>query len=73
MEKVSQTKAVLNYMQTHDGITSMEAFEKYGATRLSGLIFSLKKQGYNIVTEMVECTNRFGNTCHYAKYSPAEK
>ncbi len=73
MERATQTQAVLDHMQTHDGITSMEAFENYGATRLSGLIFSLKKQGYNIKTETIECTNRFGSKCHYAKYSLAEK
>lgn len=72
MERTTQIGAVLNHMRTHDGITSMEAFEQYGATRLSGLIFELKKQGYNIATETLKGTNRYGSPCRYAKYSLTE-
>lgn len=34
------------------GVTSMEAFEKWKATRLSGIIYNLKKRGYDIETEI---------------------
>lgn len=68
MEKNTQMNAVLNHMRTHGSITSLEAIEKYGATRLSGLIFKLKKKGYCIITEMHPGKNRYGGTCTYAKY-----
>ena len=41
----TQTKEVLNYLQNNKkGITSMEAIKMFGATRLSGIIFRLKKK-----------------------------
>ena len=35
-------------------ITSWEAIERYHATRLADIIFTLKGKGWNIVTEMVK-------------------
>ena len=68
MEKTTQSSAVLNHLRTRGSITSKEAFELFGATRLSGLIFNYKKHNINIVTEMCETTNRYGNKVRYAKY-----
>ena len=65
---MNQTIAVLNHLKEHDSITSMEAIENYGATRLADIIFRLRKRGYNIRT--IDCVgkNRYGHTCNYAKY-----
>lgn len=49
----SQISHVLNYMRTHDYITSMDAFSKYNITRLSSLIFILRKEGYDITSTAV--------------------
>lgn len=68
MTRATQTSAVLAHMRKFGGITSMEAFKEYGATRLSGLIFELRKRGFQIVTEMQSGVNRFGGSCCYAKY-----
>lgn len=38
-------------------ITSWEAIERYHATRLADIIFTLKGKGWNIVTEMVKEPN----------------
>ena len=35
-------------------ITSWEAIERYHATRLADIIFTLKGKGWNIVTQMVK-------------------
>ena len=43
MQNKTQTGDVLKYLETHKkGITSKEAFDKFGATRLSSIIYSLK-------------------------------
>jgi len=40
----SQTNQVLNYLKNNErGLTSMEAIEKFGATRLAAIIFVLRK------------------------------
>lgn len=40
---ISQRQRVLQYMENHGGITSYEAFLNLGVTRLSAVIFDLKK------------------------------
>ena len=67
-KKKTQTGEILRYLQTHKGITSMQAFEKFGATRLSAIIFVLKKRGFNIVTYMIDGKNRYGEPTRYAEY-----
>jgi hypothetical protein len=46
----------------------MEAFEKYGITRLSAVIFELRKLGHDIITYDMEGQNRYGEVTRYAKY-----
>ena len=60
--------AILEHLRTHKWLTSKEAFEKYGITRLAAAIHDLRDKGYHIETVMVEGTTRFGETCQYARY-----
>lgn len=73
---MNKTKAVLEWLQTHASISSMEAIQSFGATRLSAIIFKLRKRGYNIETVKCEGTDRFGNPMRFARYylrnSPAD-
>ena len=68
MSKKNQHSEVLNHLQTKGNITSIEAIELYGATRLSAIIFNLRKKGYDIETKMLTGYTRYGDTCNYAKY-----
>ena len=45
---MNKTKAVLEYLESGKPITSWEAIQMFRATRLSGIIYNLKKYGYNI-------------------------
>lgn len=67
--KKTQTNEVLNYLQTHKSITSIEAIEMFGATRLSAIIFNLRNRGYQIITTTETKVNRYGRPCSYARYS----
>ena len=60
--------AILKHLRTHRWLTSKDAFELYGITRLSARIKELRDKGYNIETVMVETTTRFGESCRYARY-----
>lgn len=62
------TKAILEYLLTHDYLTSMQAWEMWGVTRLAAIIHNLRKAGYNIETVRVETVTRFGETTNYARY-----
>ena len=68
MEKTTQRGAVLHHLIKFGSLTSFEAFELFGATRLSAIIFDLRKQGYNIWTDSVSTKNRYGQPTTYAKY-----
>lgn len=65
---MTKTQAVLDWLQTHASISSMEAIQSFGATRLSAIIFNLRKKGYNIETVTCEGTDRFGNKMTFARY-----
>ena len=64
----NKTNEVLKYLQKNKSITSMQAIDMFGATRLSAIIFRLKDKGYNIITKKEEITDRYGNTCQFARY-----
>ena len=67
--KATQTDVLLKYLKEHDeGITSKVAFEEFGITRLSGLIFNLKKKGYPITSEEEAVQTRYGGTSIVARY-----
>lgn len=52
LKKLTKTYLILNHLKTFGRISSMEAFERYKATRLSAVIFNLR-QHHIIDTEMV--------------------
>lgn len=67
--KRSECKAakVLNHLKEHGSITSWEAIENYGATRLSAIIYNLRKD-YIINGVDETFTDRYGNTSKFTKY-----
>ena len=65
----SQREMILNHLTNRHRITSMEAFNYYGITRLSAIIFNLRHEGYGIKSTICYGVNRFGNDCHYTEYS----
>ena len=65
---MNKTTAVLQWLQSHASISSMEAIKEFGATRLSAIIFRLREQGYNIEMEWCEGSDRFGHPMRYGRY-----
>jgi len=55
-------------LQEHGSITSLEAIELFGATRLSAIVFNLRRRGYEITTETLATKDRYGHAVNYAKY-----
>jgi hypothetical protein len=66
----TQNDKILKYMKTHKkGITALKALEICGCLRLSGRIFDLRKQGYEIKREMIAVRGEGGDTKYVARYS----
>lgn len=68
MKEITQKIAVFKHMQKHGSITSMDAFELYGATRLSAIIYDLRHEGHQIGMVYESGTNRYGEPVHYGRY-----
>lgn len=69
----SQCDMVVDYINEFGSITSLDAFREFGATRLSGIIYNLKKQGYKIKSVDEGSLNRYGRMVYYARYSFEEE
>lgn len=69
----TQKELIKKHLQTNkNGITSLEAIQKYGATRLSGIIYQLKhKDNLNIITERIPVQTIYGTT-QIARYKLIE-
>jgi hypothetical protein len=62
-----KTAKVLAHLQAKGSISIWEAIDLYGATRLSAIIFNLRKR-YDITSVFHEFTDRFDNTSKYVTY-----
>tara|TARA_R110002012_G_scaffold17452_8_gene65894 strand:- start:1284 stop:1520 length:237 start_codon:yes stop_codon:yes gene_type:complete len=67
-EVKNQTDAVLWHLQNLGGLTSWQAIQEYGITRLSDKIHKLRKQGYDISSTYHKKTTRFGHKTSVAQY-----
>ena len=68
MGKMTQEKAVLLHLKRYGSITSWDAIQEYGATRLSAIIYNLRHDGWDIETTDLTVKNRYGNSTTVAKY-----
>lgn len=68
MAKLTKTEKVLKHLEQYNKITSWEAIQLYGATRLSAIIFNLKKKGYNIISKRKSFIDRYGDKSQFAVY-----
>ena len=66
--RVTKFDQVTQHLLEHGTITSWEAIQQYGATRLSAIIFKLRNSGY--VIESIPCTelDRNKNTSNFVTY-----
>lgn len=65
---MSKKAKVLKYIQTHKkGITSMQAIDMFKATRLSAIIFELRKR-YIITSISEQGISEDGYPYNYARY-----
>lgn len=70
-KRVSNTDRIVQYMKEHgvEGITSKQAFEMFGVTRLAAIIFNLRhKRKMNIISEDTSGYNRFGAPVTFTTY-----
>lgn len=67
--KQTQYHTVLKHLRYYKTISTWEAFQEYGITRLSAIIFNLRRDGYNIGNETKSTITRLGNKTSYTNYT----
>ena len=70
---MTQNEKVLKHIRDVGSITSRDAFELYGITRLSARIKNLRDEGHRIMSIQENSRNRDGIPVHYTRYILAEK
>ena len=68
MDAQSQNKMVLEHIAKHKTITTHEAYELYGITRLPSRIYDLREMGYKIGMVWEHGVNRYGHPVKWGKY-----
>lgn len=66
---LTQKDMIYRHMKDFGSITSWEAFQDYGVTRLSAVIFELKRNGIDIDVNRRSHINRYGDKVNFAEYS----
>ena len=59
---------VFDYMLEFGSITTLQAFVDLGESRLSAMIFNLKKKGVNIADERKQVSNRYNEKRYVKEY-----
>ncbi len=62
---------VFDYMVEFGSISTLQAFNDLGESRLSAMIFELKKKGVVIIDERKEVKNRWGESRWIKEYKIA--
>ena len=65
---MTQNEMILKHLKGKGSITTLEAFNLYGVTRLSARIYDLRKHGYCIRNDIQEKENRFGKKIWFDRY-----
>ena len=65
---MSQCEKIVFYIQKFGSISSMEAFQDLGITRLSARIYELRNEGYKFDETYETSKNRFGESVSYKRY-----
>ncbi len=66
--RVTQKSRILRHIQDYNSITSWDSYMEYGITRLSAIIFVLKKEGYEFTDEWISSKNRYNEKTQFKKY-----
>ena len=66
--KKTQKDLVFEHLDRGFSITSLEAWQMYGCSRLAHIIYLLRREGYRIDAEMTQSKTKLGHTATYATY-----
>ena len=69
MKKATHETRLMKYLHDHKTITSLQAIQDLGNTRLAATICTLRKKGLDISSTTVDVPTRWGTKTQVAKYT----
>ena len=64
----SQCDRILEAMKRGEAVTQLDAWARFGCSRLAARAKDLRDEGHDIASEWVEVQNRYGEACRVKKY-----
>ena len=68
VKRMTQKERILRHLLDYGRITSWEAYANYGITRLSAIIFNLKRDNYEFEDKMIATINRYNEKVYFKDY-----
>lgn len=65
----SQCDRLLEAMKRGESVTQIDAWARFGCSRLAARVRDLRDEGVEIRAEWQEVQNRFGESCRVKRYS----
>lgn len=65
---MNQVEMIIDYINENGSITTMQAFNELGVTRLASRISDIKKSGHEVQSETVAGKNRYGKPVYFKRY-----
>lgn len=66
---MTQNERIIQYIQKFGSMSTLQAFQDIGCTRLASRICDLQKDGYRFKKEFETGVNRNGEKVSYVRYS----
>lgn len=67
----TQCDRILEAMKRGESVTQLDAWARFGISRLAARVKDLRDEGVEIHAEFVEVSNRFGEKCRVKRYELA--
>ena len=68
-ERTTQKTVILEHLRRFGSIEPLTALREYGVYRLSAVIYNLKHEGHDILTEKMSSVSKItGRPVHFANY-----
>lgn len=64
----TQHEFIIWHLLTQGSISSMEAFDGFGCTKLATRISEMKDMGFAFIQKMESAPNRYGHEVHFMRY-----
>lgn len=70
--RMNQHDRILQYMKDFGSITTLDAYNDLGITKLTTRISELRREGVQIIGTPETVSNRYGDKCHIHRYTLKE-